>query len=422
MALNSSAYWLSLTSVVVVCGVLSGCSGPSTSEAKAVAGGGRRGGGGDVPATIAKVTTKDVPVELQVIGNVEAYATISVKAQVNGELTKVAFQEGDYVKKGDLLFRIDRRQLEAQLQQMKATQAKSEAMLKQAQAMLARDSAQAEYAKSQAGRYARLTAEGVISKEQNDQTQVASDVAVQGLNADQASIESVKADINSAKANIDNIQVMLTYTDIRSPITGRTGNLATKQGNVITANSMELVTINQVEPIYVTFSVPEAHLPAIKARMAQEKLKVFATPQDSTDPPEVGTLTFIDNSVDASTGTIKLKGTFPNSDHKLWPGEFVRVVLRMSTQQNAAIVPNQAVQTGQDGPYVYVVKDDRSVEVRPVVTGARLDQDLVVEKGLKAGETVVVEGQLRLAPGMKIQVRDASGAPVGGQRRRKKAE
>ena len=419
MALNSSTYWLSLTSVLIVSAALGACGGASTSEAKATGPAGKKGGGGDVPATIAKVRTRDVPVELQVIGNVEAYETVSVKAQVSGELTRVGFSEGDYVNKGALLFRIDRRQLEAQLQQMNATLAKNQAQLKQAQAMMAKDAAQAEYAKSQAGRYAKLTQEGVISREQNDQTKVAADVALQGVNADQASIESVRADINSTKANIENIQVMMTYTEIHSPITGRTGNLAAKQGNVITANTMELVTINQVQPIYVTFSVPESHLATIKQRMAQEKLTVFATPQDSTDPPETGTLTFIDNSVDASTGTIKLKGTFPNSDRKLWPGEFVRVVLRLSTEQNAIIVPNQAVQTGQDGPYVYVVKDDRSVDVRPVVTGARVDQDLVVNKGLRPGETVVVEGQLRLAPGMKIQVRDPSGPPPAGQRRRK---
>lgn len=406
----------SLTFTLTVAGlmVLSGCA---NSNAPAPKGAGKKGGG-DVPVTVAKVGQKDVPVDIQVIGNVEAYSTISVKAQVGGELLKVGFKEGDYVKKGELLFTLDRRPLEAQLAQAQAALAKNEAQLKQAQAMLAKDTAQAEYAKAQAARYAKLTAEGVLSRDQNDQVQTAADVAAQGLNADRASIESVRADINATKATIENIKVMLTYTTISSPIDGRTGNLAVKQGNIVNANTMDLMTINQVQPIYVTFSVPEAYLPTIKQHMATGKLKVFATPQDTTEPAEAGVLTFVDNTVDTSTGTIKLKGTFANTDRKLWPGQFVRVVLRLSTEANALVVPNQAVQTGQEGPYVYVVKEDRSVEVRQVVTGSRMEQELVVEKGLNAGETVVVEGQLRLAPGMKVVVRDPAGAP-GGQRRKR---
>jgi membrane fusion protein, multidrug efflux system len=420
MALKSTVYLSFLAAVLAVCLVIQGCSGSST-EAKAV-GSPRRGGGGDVPVTVAKVVQKDVPVDLQVIGNVEAYSTIAVKAQVGGELTKAFFQEGDYVKAGDMLFTIDQRQLNAQLHQAEAALAKNTAQLRQAEATLAKDTAQAQYAKSQAARYARLTQEGVLSKEQNDQTQTAADAAEQGVTADKAAIESARADIDSTKATIENIRVMLTYTTIRSPINGRTGNIAVKQGNVVAPTVTDLAMINQVEPIYVTFSVPESNLPSIKQHMINGKLKVFATPQDSTDPPEAGYLTFIDNTVDPTTGTIKLKGTFPNSDHKLWPGEFVRVVLRLATQPNALVVPNQAVQTGQEGPYLYVVKSDRSAESRPVVTGARLDQDLVIEKGVAAGETVVVEGQLRLAPGMKVQIRDNSGAPTGGSRRRRQPQ
>jgi multidrug efflux system membrane fusion protein len=179
---------------------------------------------------------------------------------------------------------------------------------------------------------------------------------------------------------------------------------------------MDMMTINQVEPIYVTFSVPESQLPSIKEYMARGKLLVIASPQDDTAAKESGVLTFVDNGVDPTTGTIKLKGTFLNSDHKLWPGEFVRVVLRLTTRPGAIVVPNQAVQTGQDGQYVFVVKPDRTVESRPVVTGARIDQELVVEKGLEVDETVVTEGQLRLAPGSRIQVRDGrqgGGGPKG---------
>ncbi len=406
---------------------LSGCNnsgGTAAANSKGPAGGpGGRRGGGDVPVTIAKVVQKEVPVDLQVIGNIEAYSTINVKAQVSGELIKVHFHEGDFVNTGDTLFSLDRRQIEAQLAQMQATLAKNQAMLQQAQANLAKDQANAQFAKSQAARYDQLTKEGVISKDQNDQVQTSSDASRQAVEADKAMIESARADINATKANVDNLNVMVSYTTIKSPINGRTGNLNVKQGNIVTANSMDMMTINQVQPIYATFSVPEMHLSTIKAHMAQDKLKVFATPQDSTDPPEVGVLTFIDNTVDTSTGTIKLKATFPNTNRKLWPGEFVRVTVRLRTDPNALVVPNQAVQTGQSGPYVYVVKEDRSVESRDVITGARVDQQLVIAKGVSAGETVVVDGQLRLAPGMKIQVREpgarggargAGGAGKGG--------
>jgi multidrug efflux system membrane fusion protein len=203
----------------------------------------------------------------------------------------------------------------------------------------------------------------------------------------------------------------LSYTSIRSPINGRTGNLTIKQGNIITANNTDLTTINQVQPIYATFSVPESQLPAIKRYMTQGSLTVIATPQSEASVQERGVLTFVDNTVDPTTGMIKLKGTFPNPARRLWPGEFVRVTLRLTTQTNALVVPNQAVQTGQEGPFVFVVKPDRSVESRPVTTGARMDQDMVIESGLRPGETVVTEGQLRLAPGIKVTIRSGRGTP-----------
>jgi multidrug efflux system membrane fusion protein len=357
---------------------------------------------------------KDVPVEIQVIGNVEAYTTISVKAQVGGQLTIVSFREGDYVKTGDLLFTIDQRPLEAALSLATANVAKDEASLGQAQANLSRDTAQNKYTEANAARYAELFQAGVVSKDQSEQLRASADASGQALAADKAAIASAQAAIGASKAAIDNARVQLSYTSIRSPIDGRTGNLSVKQGNVVMANSQELVTINQVEPIYVTFAVPEAQLPAIKRYMAERKLAVRAGPQDSPEDEETGVLTFVDNSVDTTTGTIKLKGTFANSDHKLWPGQFVRVTLRLTIQPNAIVVPNQAVQTGQNGSFVYVVKQDRTVEMRPVTTGARVDQDMVVDQGLQLGETVVTEGQLRLAPGSRVVVRDGRG---GGRSR-----
>lgn len=390
--------------------MLYGCMGKSSTPPV----GKKKGGDGAVPVTVAMVRQKDVPVEIQVVGNAEAYSVISVKSQVGGELTKVYFREGDYVKAGDKLFTIDPRQFQAQLQQAEANLMRSNAQLSQAQANLARDQAQAKYSMSQANRYASLQKEGVVSMDQTEQLRSSADAIAQAVTADQAAIESARADIAAQKATVENMRLQFNYTEIKAPVSGRTGSIAVKQGNIISANTIELMTINQVEPIYVTFSVPEAQLPDVKRYMAGGKLPVLASPQDNGAEQERGVLTFVDNQVDATTGTIKLKGTFTNKDHKLWPGEFVRVTLRLTTESNAMVVPNQAVQTGQEGPFVYVVKQDRSVEVRPVVTGSRVDQDLVIKKGVEPGETVVTEGQLRIAPGSRVQVGGAGG-------RRKKA-
>jgi membrane fusion protein, multidrug efflux system len=389
---------------------------------------GKRGGdGGPVPVTVTRVTRRDVPIEIRVVGNVEAYSTIAVKAQVSGQLTEVFFQEGDYVKKGDKLMTIDPRQLEAQLAQAEANLARDQALLGQAQANLARDQANQQYAVGQADRYGQLAREGIVSKEQEAQLRSGADAQAQSVQADKAAIESARAQIVADRANIDNVKVQLSYTTISSPIDGRTGNIAVKQGNVVNANTTDLVTINQVAPIYVTFGVPEARLGDVKKYMAQGTLQVTAEPQDESAGPERGQLTFVDNAVDTATGTIRLKGTFPNTNLVLWPGLFVNVILRLSTQSGALVVPNQVVQTGQDGQFVYIVREDQTAEMRPVTVGPRVDQDMVIEKGVEAGETVVVDGQLRLAPGSRVQARgsgdggpgrggkgDAGGDPKGG--------
>jgi membrane fusion protein, multidrug efflux system len=411
--------YLSLLSVGALAVGLAGCAntGASASGGSGGGKGGKKGGGGDVPVTVAKVTEKDVPVEIQVIGNVEAYNTISVKAQVTGQLTQVHFKEGDYVKKGDLLFNIDPRPLQAALSQAKANLSRDQATLGQSQANLARDEAQARYALAQSGRYTELFQNGIISKDQSEQLKANAEAAAQAVMADRATIESTKAAIESSQAAVENAVVQLSYCEIFSPVDGRTGNLTVKQGNVVSANTVELITINQIEPIYVTFSVPESQLPAIKRYMANGTLPVRSRPQDDdTGGDETGGLTFVDNTVDVTTGTIKLKGTFPNTAHKLWPGQFVRVTLRLTTQANAIVVPNEAVQTGQNGSFIYVVKQDRTVESRPVTTGARVDQDMVIQTGLEPGETVVTEGQLRLAPGSRVVVRDGRGG--GGGRKK----
>ena len=403
-----------ITAVALIIGLVLATAGCNSQSAAADAGG--KGKKADrnavVPVVVGIVGTRDVPVEIQVIGNVEAYSTINVVAQVSGQLTLAAFQEGDYVKKGDLMFKIDPRPYEAAIQQAEANIARDKAMLAQAQANLSRDMAQDKYAKSNAGRYRELVNEGIVSKDQSEQVQSSADAIGQAVAADLAAIESAKANIGASDAALETARVNLSYTTITSPIDGRTGNLTVKQGNVVTANATSLISINEVEPIYVTFAVPENHLAAVKTSMATGRPpEVYATPQGDDSVKVMGKLTFIDNNVDITTGTIKLKGTFANQDRKLWPGEFVRVSLRLSTQANALVVPNQAVQTGQNGTFVYVVKADQTVEPRPVTTGARVDQDLVVNKGLAAGEMIVLEGQLRLAPGMKVRYGDSRGGP-----------
>ena len=412
---------LSYLSLAVLGLALAGCGGigvNASGGAGAEKGGGRGrkgGGGGDVPVVVAAAAQRNVPVEVQVIGNVEAFSTISVRAQVTGQITEVHFKEGDFVKKGDLLFVIDPRPLEAALNQMQANVSRDQAALGQAQANLAKDTAQADYQRSQATRYAQLFEQKVVSRDQMEQMRANADAIAQSVEADKATIASATAAIGASKAAVENARVQLGYTRIPSPIDGRTGNLTVKQGNVVTANSQELMTINQVEPIYVTFAVPEAQLTAIKRYSAQSKLVVRAKPQDDSAPEETGALSFIDNAVDVTTGTIKLKATFQNSDHQLWPGQFVRVNLRLTTRAGATVVPNEAVQTGQAGSYIYVVKPDRTVESRTVTVGARVDNDMVIESGLEPGETVVTEGQLRLAPGSRVTTRDGRGGGRGRQ-------
>jgi multidrug efflux system membrane fusion protein len=404
-----------LTLVLPGCSSTSATSGDDPPSAKKGGKKGKGGGGGPAPVVVAKVTEKSVPIEVSAVGNVEAYSTINVVPQISGQLTEIYFHEGDYVQKGQKLFTIDPNQLEAQVAQAEANLARDEALLSQAEANLAKDSAGEKYAREQAARYAKLFSEGIVSKEQGDQLNSTADSLAQGVRADKAAGDSLRAQMRADQAAIRNLKVQLAFTTISSPIDGRTGNLTVKPGNVVNANSSSLISITQVQPIYATFSVPETHLSAIRRYMAQGKLTVQATPQDgSTDKPAQGVLTFVDNNVDSATGAIKLKGTFPNAQHQLWPGEYVNVVLRMAVRQNALVVPNQAVQTGQDGTYVYVVKDDQTVEMRPVTTGLRVDQDLVIDKGLQAGETVVTEGQLRLAPGSLVQIGGPNGP--GGNR------
>jgi multidrug efflux system membrane fusion protein len=360
------------------------------------------------PVSITRVISKTMPLEIQAVGNVEAFSTVTVKAQVGGELTQVTFEEGADVKKGDRLFVIDPRPYQSQVAQAEANLAKDGAQLQSAQANLARDTAQETYARAQSKRYADLAQQGILSKDSAEQTNAQATALQEALRADNAAIDSARANIAADQAAMDRAKLQLEYCTITSPIDGRTGHLFVKQGNIIKPNDVDLVTINQVRPIYVTFAIPETELRTIKTHMAQGKVQVAAYSQSDDKPLETGTLTFVENAVDSATGTIRLKALFENPGANLWPGEFVHTVIRLHESADVPVVPVSAVQTGQDGKFVYVVKPDMTVEARPVITGRIFQREIVIQKGLSGGETIVIEGQLRLVPGSRVQMKSSS--------------
>jgi membrane fusion protein, multidrug efflux system len=338
-----------------------------------------------VPVTVAKVTTRTIPVELRAIGNVEAYATISVKALVAGQIMHAYFTEGDMVHKGQRLFEIDPRP--------------SEEAVKQAEATLEKDAATAANAQADARRYEALFKAGVIAR--------------QDYELKQATFKALDASLAADRAAISNAKLQVEYCHIASPIEGRTGNVLVKEGNVVKANDVSMVNINQIHPIYVTFAIPEKEFQAIQRRMA-DQLAVIAFNTGDEAHPLRGKLTFADNSVDPATGTIRLKATFENADNRLWPGQFVNVILTIGAQTNAILVPTQAVQTGQNGQFVFVVNPDMKVEMRTVVLGHALGNEQALLSGVKPGETVVTDGQSRLVPGAEVQVAKpgANGGPA----------
>ncbi len=331
-----------------------------------------------VPVMVARVVQKTIPVQLRAVGTIEAYSTVSVRTQITGSLTRVHFKEGQDVKKGDLLFTIDPRPFEA--------------ALKQAEAILARDVAQLENALQQLRRYGDLVKKQYVSQEQYDQ-----------IRTNAGTLEAV---VQADKAAAENAKVQLGYCYIYSPVTGRTGSLLVNEGNLVRVNdATPLLVINQVSPIYVNFSLPEQYLPEVKKRMAGGKLSVQAIIPQNEALDEQGVLGFLDNAVDRTTGTIRLKGTFANDARRLWPGQFVNVLVTLTTQTDAIVVPSQAVQTGQEGQHVFVVRPDLTVEVRKVIVNRIVNSEAVIEEGLKPGETVVTDGQFQLAPGAKVEAK-----------------
>lgn len=401
-----------------------------------------------VPVVVATATQKTIPIQLSATGTVEAYSTVSVKSQVGGQLTGVYFQQGQNVNKGDLLFKIDSRSLQAALMQANAAKAKDLALVKQAQANVlkaiadvnqakanvVKDKAQATNADVQAQRYTRLLKQGAISKEQAQQYQTTADAQQATVKADQggvanaqAAVAAAQADVQNAlaavasdEAAIDNAKVQLSYTSIYAPIAGRTGSLKLTQGNLVKANAANaedsLITISQIHPIYVNFSIPQRLLPDIKKYSANGKLEVDALPPKDAGHPVRGELTFVDSGVNTQTGTIQLKGNFANADERLFPGQFVNVVLKLSEEPNAITIPSQAVQSGQQGQFVYVVKPDKTAEMRPITVGDTVKNETVIKQGLKSGEQVVTDGQFNLVAGAIVQVKPEVGSKRQGAR------
>ncbi len=331
-----------------------------------------------VPVTVAAAVHKDVPVQLSAIGNVEAYNTVSIRARIGGELQQVFFKEGDEIKEGANLFLLDPRPYAA--------------ALKQSEANLARDLVQAQNAERDAKRYGGLIGQGVVSKEQYDRMRTEADAASAAVKADRAAVENAK--------------LQLEYCTIRSPISGRTGKLMIQQGNMIKANDeTPLVVINQITPIYVAFAMPEKNLPEIKGSRKAGQVRVEAIIPENAATPIAGELTFIDNAVNITTGTILLKATFANTDRALWPGQFVKVVLTLATRPKAVVVPSQAIQTGQGGSYVFIIKNDSTAEMRAVIPGAAHNNETIIEKGVQPKEIVVTDGQLQLTTGTAVEIK-----------------
>jgi len=344
-----------------------------------------------VPVVVTQAEARDVPVELRNVGNVEAFATVTIRSQITGQITKIHFREGQEVKAGDLLFTIDPRP--------------SEGALKQAQADLKRDQAQLVSVRLEFERAKKLLENSIGSRDDYDKAEA-------GFHALEATIMADEASVSRAKLQVE-------FTGIRSPIDGRTGNLMVKEGNVVKAPDDYLVTINQVHPIYITFSVPEQELPAIRQRMKASPLIVEGEIPGETGEPARGELAFIDNAVDTTTGRIKLKAVFSNTNDVLWPGQFLQTKLILRTLNHATIVPDEAIQSSQSGEFVFVVKANSTAEKRPVVVGLSRGGKTVVENGVQAGETVVTDGQLRLKDGSPVTAQTQGGgqsAQVEGAR------
>ncbi len=339
-----------------------------------------------IPVVVAVAERRPMPVRLDAIGTVQTIASVSVKSRIDAQIAEVKVADGQYVKAGDILFQLDARAAEAQVRQMEA--------------QLVRDKAQLTNARRDVDRYAPLVAKDFVSRQQYD-TAVTTVLALEA---------SVRAD----EAALENAKVLLTYYTITAPIDGRLGMVTAKVGNNVKANDVPFLTLNQVKPIYVLFSLAERELPAIRAALATGPVAVSALPAGDKGKPAEGKLAFFDNTVDAATGTIALRGIFETQDERLWPGQFVNVSLTLATEADALVVPQAAVQIGQAEPFVFIVKNDDTAEARKVRVTRTIDGRSIIESGLAPGERVVIDGQLRLSNGSRVEIRSAEHEPARG--------
>jgi multidrug efflux system membrane fusion protein len=379
----TTAPGLSVLVLLVAIFSAAGCSkGPAPAAiARAAA------GDDAVLVTVAPVVRKAMPLEIRVIGTAEAESTVAVHAQITGAITSVNFNEGDDVADGQVLFTLDHRPLEATLAQV--------------QANLARDLAQATNARTQAGRYQTLATRGLVSGQE--------------MQASATAAAALEATVEADRAALDNANVQLEYATIKAPIAGRTGALIVHPGNLVRANDTSpLVVINRIAPINVSFGIPEGQLPAFKRYLAERSLRVEATAPSET-VPSTGQISFIDNAVDQTTGTIRIKGSFPNVDRRLWPGQFVNVVVTLKTDPAAVVAPTAAIQAGQQGDFAFVVKPDQTVDLRSVIVDRTSGADSIVKDGLKPGEIVITDGQLRLVAGSRVKVKSDAAHADGTQ-------
>lgn len=382
----------------LACGLTTGCQKKPQSAA---------GPPPAVPVTVAQATHENAPRALTVVGAVEASAIVEVKSQIPGQLLKVHFTEGQDVREGQLMFTIDPAPYEEALRQAQAAVERDRALIVQAQAAMERDIVQAKSAEADAARYAALLKAKVVSAQQELQYRTAAESQKEAVRADRAAIESARGSLKVNEAAVSQARLNLGYSRISAPISGRTGNLLVQAGNLVKVNDVALVVINRIVPAFVTFSVPEKHLDDIRRRNALHRLAVDATPRGDGGPKATGWLSVVDNTVDPQTGSIKLKATFDNPKAALWPGQFVDVLLMLDSNASATMVPSEAVQAGQQGPFVYVVKQDQTVEPRPVSPGRTIGGKSVIESGINPGETVVTDGQMLLYPGARIMVAPA---------------
>ncbi|HEY4087208.1 MAG TPA: efflux RND transporter periplasmic adaptor subunit [Bryobacteraceae bacterium] len=377
-------------------------TGCSKQNASAPAAGAPGGGMPPIPVTTATAASENVPLEVNIVGTIDASSRVEVKSQVAGQIMKVSFTEGQDVKLGELLFQIDQRPYQDAVTQAEAAVERDRSQIAQAQAAQQKDAASAAQADADAKRFVSLADQKLISEQQRLQYTTAADAAKAAIRSDEAAVSVAQANLKADQATVERAKLDLTYCDITAPVSGRTGNLLVHAGNLVKVNDVALVVINGLDPVFVNFNAPEQYTNVVQSKGAGRALPVEVTSRDGENHHATAQLSVVDNTVDSQTGTIHLKATLANPQRVWWPGQFVDTRLVLDAKRAATVVPTEAVQNGQAGTFIYVVKADKSVEARKVTVSRTLDRKAIIENGISAGETVVTDGQMMLAPGAHV--------------------